>query len=309
MATRNFSYWLIVSLFVLTACSTLERRRAQPTPPGSVEGSSLPQQAQPVEPTPGKVLPVGIYLGPGGLRTFAQIGVLRVLKRAQVPIVAVGGLEWGSLVGAQFAMARGVNDVEWEMMKLRREQIPSSTLLSREITPKDPGELFGFLKSIFADRDLEKSAIPFSCPTTDGEKTIFISQGKAREQLLRCTVLPPFYTFYDRGGVSWISGAINPGDWPSELKRAGAQFIIYVDVISRGQVLAKNKYNGEVQVKALWTAVKAVSRQQHAFANMTIEVPLDMDLMDYDRRRDAIASGESIGNAALGEVLKAVGMN
>jgi len=328
MATKSFLF-LAAFLSLASACDTLQTRKHAPQPlPVKVE----PGQPQPVPQTPtqgapngteagmpvvpvqetvphsGQVLPVGVYLSAGAIRSFAHIGVLRVLQRAQVPIVAIGGMEWGSIVAASYATSRGANEVEWEMMKLRKEELPSTSLLGHEVTARDTQELFGFLKNAFGDKDLAGGTVPFRCSTTDGDETQFISTGKAREQLLKCSVLPPMYRFYDRAGKQWVSGAVSPGDWPGELRKAGAQYIIYVDVVSHGNVLSLNKYPNEQQLRALWMAVKSISKEQHLFANLTMEIPMDIDLTDFDRRRDAVAVGERVANTYINDILHAIGI-
>lgn len=321
METKNFLF-LVICLSSITSCTTVPHNQRRVSPPYSVEPGQptpvLPQQALTPNipqnvvgmnpPTPGQVLPVGIWLGPGAIRSYAHIGVLRVLQRAQIPIVAIGGSEWGSIVGASFALSKGANEVEWEMLKLKKEELPSVGLLSRQMSAQDPQELFNFLSSAFGEKDLGQSNIPFRCSTTDGQDTTFISSGKAREQLLRCAVLPPLYKFYDRAGKAWVSGAISPGNWPDELRKAGAQYIIYVDVINRGSLLTSKNYSNENQLKALWIALRSISQQQHLFANLTIEVPSDIDLVDFDRRREAIGLGEKAASDVVDGITKAIGL-
>jgi NTE family protein len=321
MVTKSFLFLLSISFLILVGgCRTAERRQvyspqgssgqsneALPTQPKL--DSSIPQTLpQVVEQRSGQALPVGVYLSPGAIRAYAHIGVLRALQRSQVPIVAIGGMEWGSLVAASYALARGANEVEWEMMKLKKDNLPTSAFLKRELEPQNPQALFEFLKASFGDKDLQKGSLPFICPTTDGQSMSFISSGKAREQLLRCAVLPPLYGEYERAGKKWISGAIHPGDWAGELRRLGAQFIIYIDVISQGNTMTSQKYANDAYLKPLWTAVRGISKQQHLFANYTIEVPLDIDLTDFDRRREAISTGERVTQTKLPEILKAVGL-
>jgi NTE family protein len=331
MEIKNSFYTLVlISLFFALGCEHIETRReeqnktppqvkvepgqALPTnqipvtqaPPDSTVTTALPQAPQPIL---GKALPVGVFLGPGAMRSYAEIGVLRALQRAQIPIVVIGGLEWGSIVGASYALGHGANEVEWEMMKLKKEELPNSTFLNRELKPKDPQELFNFLTTVFGSKDLTSGTIPFRCPTTDGDSTEFISQGKAREQLVRCAVLPPLYNYYERAGRRWITGALSPADWPTELRKAGAQFIIYVDVISQGSYMSEKRYGNDPELKALWTAVKAISKQQHLFANLTIEVPSDLDLSDFDHRREMIGVGERAATRYIPDLTRALGIN
>lgn len=314
MAIKNFLFLVltVVTTLVLSSCQTVNHRTSGPqveAPPPNLapKDQSFPQTLpQTTAPQVGKVLPVGVFLSAGAMRAYAHIGVLRALQRAQIPIVAVGGLEFGSIIGASFALAKGANGVEWEMMKLKKEQLPSSTLLN-SAQPKDPQELFNFLSSSFGTKDLASGNIPFRCSTTDGDQVQIISQGIAREQLVKCAVLPPLYSFYQRAGKNYISGALSPADWPSEFRKLGVQFIIYVDVISSGTFMTDKSTNNS-ELKALWLAVRGISKQQHLFANLTIEVPMDMDLSDYEHRRDAVAQGEQTAIKFLPYLEKTIGM-
>src|ERR1700683_4335841 len=139
MEIKNFLFLLIV-VIGLAGCQTakvsteqnpLPQSPKNPTPQDQSFPQTLPQATTPEL---GKPLAVGVYLGPGAMRSFAHIGVLRVLQRNQIPIVAIGGMEWGSIVAASYALSKGVNEVEWEMMKLKKEELPSPGLLNRDLT-------------------------------------------------------------------------------------------------------------------------------------------------------------------------------
>lgn len=150
MVTKNFLFFLVslIAADLFAGCQSIEIKHQAPQPyPVKVEqgqptpvpqtpttqnpnaNAGLPQVPMTQPPAPptlngvptGKLLPVGVWLGPGAIRSFAHIGVLRALQKSQVPIVAIGGMEWGSLVAASFATSRGANEVEWEMMKLRKK--------------------------------------------------------------------------------------------------------------------------------------------------------------------------------------------
>ena len=46
---------------------------------------------------------MGLALGGGGARGFAEVGVIRALEREKVPIDVVAGTSVGSLIGALYA--------------------------------------------------------------------------------------------------------------------------------------------------------------------------------------------------------------
>jgi NTE family protein len=247
-----------------------------------------------------------VFLSAGGLRSFAHIGVLRVLRRAQVPVVVVSGVEWGALVAGIYSQSKGLNDVEWQMMKLRADQLPTKGLITRNFAARDSKELFQFTRFVFNEKRVESGASSFFCPTAEEDNVINIGEGLLKDEVLKCTVMPPLYSPVETGGHKYISGAVNPGDWVGEMKRRGAKYIIYVDVISRGKYFTQN-YANDSQIKALWSGVKATSKAQQPFAQAVIEVPLDMDLNDFDTRRDAIAAGERAAVAQLHMILKNIG--
>jgi predicted acylesterase/phospholipase RssA/CRP-like cAMP-binding protein len=80
---------------------------------------------------------IGLILGGGGARCFAQIGVIRALEQAGVPIDMVGGNSMGAVIAAQYAMGWDyetmlqVNRKNWPRIKsLRSTTLPIISLLS-----------------------------------------------------------------------------------------------------------------------------------------------------------------------------------
>src|SRR6185312_3669699 len=112
------------------------------------------------------------------------------------------------------------NDVEWQMLKLRKDHVPGSGFMKNEIEAKDATSLESFLRFIFTDKNLENAKVPFMCPTTNGVQTQILRTGKAWEQILKCTVIPPFYQSYN----GWVSGAITSSEWSEAMIKDGAKF-------------------------------------------------------------------------------------
>ena len=71
-----------------------------------------------------EVLPrIGLALGGGGARGFAEIGVLRVLEQEKIPIDVVVGTSVGSLIGAIYADSGSVLDAEFIAISITEEDI------------------------------------------------------------------------------------------------------------------------------------------------------------------------------------------
>jgi len=251
-------------------------------------------------------LAVGVYFGPGGIRSYAAIGVLKAFQKAQIPIVAVGGFEWGALVAATYSLSQAANDVEWQMMKLKKDELPNRSLITGEITPSDPKDLSPFLDSIFGERTWEQAKIPFSCPTTDGGSTFFVTQGVVVQEILKCVALPPVYGAYPSNGRRWMSGVVAGPNWGTIMRQQGAQFVVYVDVASRGRLI-EGPHRPESYAQAFTTSLRTLSRTSQLQANYVIEVPMDIDMTDFNRRREAVAVGERVASQHVPEIAKSVG--
>ena len=107
---------------------------------------------------------VGLILGPGGMKAYAHIGVLRELQRARVPVTAVAGLEWGAIIGGLYSVQGQANDAEWKAFKLREADLPSSGFLSSRAKAQPISTLNEFLETSFGTGAIEKAKIDFGCP-------------------------------------------------------------------------------------------------------------------------------------------------
>jgi hypothetical protein len=127
MVIKSTSYLLFaISLFVLSSCQQFRTRtdKDRTYPPAQTEERGDQQTTQfpdeptpPQQPAPAPAAPtqaprVALIFGPGGARSYGSIGFLQELQKYRVPIKAVGGVEWGSVVGAFYALKGSINDVE-----------------------------------------------------------------------------------------------------------------------------------------------------------------------------------------------------
>ena len=100
-----------------------------------------------------------------------------------------------------------------------------------------------------------------------------------------------------------MAGSVNPGNWLPELKRQDNVFVIYVDVVQQGSILAPSRA-ADSETMAFWAAVRTISAEQHRFADYNIVVPMDGDIMDFEKRREYISQGERAGGLAVSDILR-----
>lgn len=111
---------------------------------------------------------VGLVLGGGGARGLAQVGVIRALEEAGVPIDALGGSSVGAMVGALYAAGCPGDEILREVAAIGltiRDPVPLlGSLLSGHAT-------YAFLRRTLGDlriEDLPLPCVPVSVDLTHG---------------------------------------------------------------------------------------------------------------------------------------------
>lgn len=206
-------------------------------------------------------LKVGLALGGGGARGLAHIGVLKVLKRENIPIDLIVGTSMGAIIGAAYALKKDISTLEKIIEKYCKIGIFNINLSLSEKEKKDKPyfikKMSDFLKKVYAfnlelrreylndGEDLKKiindlvgdkvfadTKIPFAAVAADlikGEKVI-LNQGKLFNAILASTSIPGIFPPIRLEGKTLVDGGI-VDVVPIEAARSlGANFIIAVNV-------------------------------------------------------------------------------
>ena len=279
----------------------------QPTPPILPLPESTPaQQAttpdQPPQPTVAatptpptflaKELPkVGVILGPGAMKAFAHLGVLRELQRARIPVHAVAGIEWGAIIGGLYSVQGQVNDAEWKAFKLREEELPSEGFLSSKVKTASVSALEPFLETAAGNSSIDRAKIPFGCPAYWSKQDRFgwMSKGSLKEALRTCVPYPPLYS--DNGGV--LASPFSIEDASAWLKSRGANLVVLVNVLAQGELVAPKRLNVQYPENLLWSEIRReYLRAKPPTVNIVINVnTTGFPLADYANRRALMEAG------------------
>ncbi len=108
---------------------------------------------------------VGVVLGGGGARGYAQIGVLKAMCELGIPVDACGGTSFGALIAAQVAMGRDLERIVEVFGGPSSKGLPGRGIL-RNLTPPFASFASGrgyvrALKSWFGESDIEDLWLPF----------------------------------------------------------------------------------------------------------------------------------------------------
>jgi len=179
---------------------------------------------------------VGLVLGGGGARGIAQVGIIRALEEAEVPIDVVGGTSIGAFVGGLYARHADVVPI-FGLVKKFAGRMSSMWRFALDLTYPSAsyttGHEFnrGIFKS-FGGAQIEDFWLEYYCNTTNISKSRaeFHTSGYAwryvRASMSLAGLLPPLC---DEGGMLLDGGYID-NLTVSHMKSLGCDIIFAVDV-------------------------------------------------------------------------------
>ena len=141
-----------------------------------------------------------LVLGGGGARGFAHIGVLKVLKEANVPIDMVVGTSIGALVGSLYCSGVDLEEIEKIAEYIKWKDISnlnSVSLLKMLVSEKllSTKRMEKYIDKMIGEKSFFQLNIPFVCVATDmttGEKIIF-KEGKVARAARASATIPGLF--------------------------------------------------------------------------------------------------------------------
>ncbi len=339
---RHFLVCIPILISILTSCQGLQRRsdvqheRETPTKSSPVKNSqggsgtsetvSTPQAQTPkIEtptipatptPPPAEATPstetflkkkaptVGLILGPGLMKTYAHIGVLKEFARARIPIQSIVGLEWGALMAGLYAIQGQANEVEWKTLKLKEDDLPSGGLLSSTVKPSSINSMKDFFDTVFNGQLFERNRIDFACPTYSftSEKMIWVNRGGMKEAMINCMAFPPY--FKDNSG--WIASPAAIEEAATYLKTRGVNYVVFVNVLG-GEVSIRSGQDRNLTEQILWSEIKRELNRSR-IANSVININTsEHPLMDLDGRRSLVEIGAKGSRETVNKLIQQYG--
>ncbi|XP_056313732.1 patatin-like phospholipase domain-containing protein 7 [Danio aesculapii] len=186
---------------------------------------------------------IALVLGGGGARGCSQVGIIRAMSEAGIPVDLIGGTSIGSLIGALYAEERSVS-----RMTVRARQwamdfgsiFKKITDLTYPVTSMFTGASFNSsIGTLFQDKQIEDLWIPYFNITTDiTASSMRVHTDGSLWRYVRASMslsgyLPPLCDPKD-GHLLMDGGYIN--NLPADTARSmGAKLVIAVDVGSQDE--------------------------------------------------------------------------
>jgi len=300
--SRSGAAALAAALFV-SSCAPVP----PPAPP------SLPTPVPTPVPTPAptrEVLPkVGLALGGGGARGFAEIGVLRVLEQEKIPISFVAGTSVGSLIGALYADTGRVLDAEFHAISVTEEDLFDYRAFAVFSGGFVKGErLLQFLGANLKSKSIEQMKIPYAAVAVDVAtgRAVSFQRGSIAPAVHASCAIPGVFVPVEIGGRTYVDGGVvNPV--PADVARSmGAEVVVAVSIppLVRSTV-PTNPVAVAYQSVTIMSSEIARLRAREADVVVTPDVG-DVAYDDFTQKKRLITAGEDAARKALPQIRAAI---
>lgn len=187
---------------------------------------------------------VGLALGSGGARGLAHIGVLKVLKEANIPIDYIAGSSIGAIIACLYGAGLDVNRLYTISKFFQRKYYLDFTVPKMGFIA---GNKVKELIHLFTyGRNIEELDIPISIIATDlhsGEKVVF-KKGPIASAVRASISIPGIFVPEKINGRLLVDGGVVDRVPVSVVKEMGADIVIGVDVaITTNQIEINNIYD------------------------------------------------------------------
>ncbi|MBY0315750.1 MAG: hypothetical protein K2Q26_09540 [Bdellovibrionales bacterium] len=298
---------IAVLVFTLLGCQLVNKRSSPQSPSTSGVGPKPSVTTAPPAPVQlpefvGQRAPrVGLILGPGGAKALAHVGVLQELERNKIPVVAIAGLEWGSLIANLYATNAQSHEVDWKISQITKPNIGAKKLFSKKWDPVADQEYDAYLQKIFLQSKLDSNKIPFACPFINGRKVGLAKKGSAVTIVKSCMQFPPIFELKDNMAAPFALGEVT-----EFLRGEGAELIILVNVLPR---VEKSDFAAWAMEDWSWFAWLATqeSLNQAKFFGVHEVIKVDttsFSMVEVDQRLRLIQVGKQGSSDAIDRIVK-----
>ena len=150
---KNLSALMLI--IALTACSSTK------TPVISPENQATESS---IQTAPKQQKRVAVALGGGASKGFAHIGVLKVLKDANIPVHIVTGTSAGAVVGSLYASGMSPDELISESEHLAKSDVADFRLSTKGLIVGQ--KLQDYINQKVGDKPIQHFPIPFAPPVT-----------------------------------------------------------------------------------------------------------------------------------------------
>ena len=288
-------------------------------------------QPYPLSSSKGKI---GLALAGGGARGLAQIGVLKVLEREEIPVDLITGTSMGGIIGGLYACGYSAQDLEKLALQINWQDLFSNAPPRLSLLPSQREENEKYLFQIYfegfkpsipkglitgqkltnlftqltmqanfeAGSNFDKLKIPFRAVTTDlatGQEVV-LGSGDLSEALRASMAIPLVFTPVELDGRLLVDGGlVDP--IPVEItKNMGADFVIAINTSS--ELLSSSRIKDPLDIANQTTSIMTLERKERELkkADFVISPHLDpYSSTSFDKVSELIKMGEKAADSLV----------
>jgi NTE family protein len=310
----NPSSLLVLSLVLLTACTTpptappaLPTPSSPPSPPSPPVGTVvIPAPAPLPPPLPQAAVPkrppkIGLALGGGAARGFAHVGVIAALEEAGIRPDFVVGTSAGSLVAALYASGKTAAQLEQVALAMEEATITDWTLpfFSRGMIRGEALERY--VNAQVGNLPIERMALPLGIVSTNlhtGLGMLF-QKGDTGMAVRASSAVPSVFTPVKIGASEYVDGGLVSPVPVRYARQMGAQLVIAVDISSAPE---GNAADSQLQILLQTFAImgKSINSYELKDADLLVQPQLlGLKGGDFTAKRRAIDAGRNAMQRAV----------
>ncbi|MFO8034479.1 MAG: patatin-like phospholipase family protein [Candidatus Bipolaricaulota bacterium] len=178
---------------------------------------------------------LGLALSSGGARGAAQIGVLRALEEAEIPVHAIAGVSVGAQVGGLYAAGVPLTDIEELWARLGAAQMARGLLPTFPYRGWSAGqEVVRGVREMVGDLRVENTLIRFVAVATDlaTGQTVTLDRGALVDAVRASTAIPGLFTPARVNGRLLVDGGLSSPLPVNIARELGSEVVLGVDVLA-----------------------------------------------------------------------------
>jgi NTE family protein len=280
---------------------------------------------------------IALALSGGGARGLAQIGVLEVFEKHQIPIHAIAGTSMGAIIGGLYAIGYSAQDLDSLARQIEWNQIIQDTPPRQSLFMSEKAErsrhLFqlrfhGFsvdIQNAFTSgmrfnqlltqliwkapypvsMDFDQLIIPFHAVSSDlltGQKVI-ISEGSLVEALRASMAIPLLFTPVKRNSAWLVDGGLVQNLPVEEARNMGSDLVIAVDTSAKLRSSADLDAPWEIADQVTTIMSRESIEDQYRMAEVGIQPQLDgFSNTDFSQINALINAGSVAAQNAIPKI-------
>lgn len=217
-----------------------------------------------------KQLKLGLALGSGGAKGFAELGALKAFEENGIEFDVVAGASIGSIIGAFYSEGYTADDIYHLISGLGLKE-----LLNGVPYNMDMSSVKNVIDREIGYKDIEELKKPFVAIATEietGDEKVF-STGNVAQALCASSCFPPFFKPVYIDGARYVDGAFSNSIPADHVKEMGADYVVGID-------LANHEAKPSI-LSRLFPTYKSKVKEPWAKGYQNSNVMLHPDLNEY----------------------------